>query len=192
MPLKIYLCIFNFQSKSNNISIFQCKIIFQQNSTNQSQKCFWPPFSILKFFKLYIQHTIHSIFSTTMVWQRLKRFWLFFLPLMCKNMITISWTTFCVYLITLSPLVIDQIGRRKNNGRCCCPFCNKARKKKDDDMNAIVFFFSNNEKKKTTIAIVILFATKQGKKKMMVGMPSSSSSPQIVRRRRQQKINWNY
>jgi hypothetical protein len=91
---------------------------------------------------------------------------------MCKNMITISWTTFCVYLITLSPLVIDQIGRRKNNGRCCCPFCNKARKKKDDGRNAIVFFFSSNsEKKKTTKNKLKLL-----KKRLKLGSLASSSS----------------
>ncbi len=52
--------------------------------------------------KLCIQHII-SIFSTTMAWQWLKRFWFYFLAFVYKNLTTTSWITFCVYLIMLSP-----------------------------------------------------------------------------------------
>jgi hypothetical protein len=88
-------------------------------------------------------------------------------------MIMTSWITFCVYLIVLSPLVIDQKVRRKDN---------KARKKKTMvRIPTITFFLSNSEKKEMTI-VVVLFATKQGKK-TMVRMPSCSSF-QTMRRKK--------
>jgi len=38
-----------------------------------------------------------------MDWQRLKRFWFYFLAFACTNMITTFWIIFCVYLIMFSP-----------------------------------------------------------------------------------------
>jgi len=92
-PSKSYLCTFNFQGKNNNISMFQCKSIFEHNYTNQFQKYFWPTFNTLSFSKLYIQYTIKSILCTMMVWQWLKKFQLFFFAFMCKNMIVATHTT---------------------------------------------------------------------------------------------------
>jgi hypothetical protein len=82
----------------------------------------------------------------------------------------------------LSPLVIDQKVRRKDNNSYRHPLCNKARKKKTMvRIPTITFFLSNSEKKEMTI-VVVLFATKQGKK-TMVRMPSCSSF-QTMRRKK--------
>jgi hypothetical protein len=40
MPLVIYLCTFNFQCKSNNISIFYYEIIFEHNSITNFNNTF--------------------------------------------------------------------------------------------------------------------------------------------------------
>jgi hypothetical protein len=96
--LKIYSCIFNFQGKSNNISIFKCRNILKHKSTSQFQKYFWPTFSTLNFSKLCIQHTINSILCSMIVWQWWERFQLYFFAFICKNMTTTTHSHFCCIL----------------------------------------------------------------------------------------------